>query len=245
MVRVDVEAEGMMANAAPRFALAGRSEVVMPCLAERVGRLARSDSSPEWAQSAAVAVAQGLARDGQVYRVFHEHLQELTEGLDVAIAGDSSQATYFGTATHWKAARPNRFLYPAGYGTLGYAVPAAIGAALAGVADRVVAVTGEGGLLFSVQELATASKYGLPIVTIVFTNGGYREIRDGMEGAGICPLGVDIPAPDFVSLARGFHIEARSLVADGGEENEFREALVWAFDQDRPSLIEVDISALT
>ncbi|MEJ6488863.1 thiamine pyrophosphate-binding protein [Leucobacter sp. USCH14] len=241
MVRVDVDAEAMSANASPRFALAGRSECILPRLAERLECCLPTQPSAEWAASAGSAVEKDLARDGKVYRVFHEHLQELTDQLDIAVTGDSSQATYFGTATYWKANRPNRFLYPAGYGTLGYAIPAAVGAALTGEVDRVVAITGEGGMLFSVQELATASEYGLPIITIVFTNGGYQEIRDGMESAGIRPVGVGFPAPDFVSLSRGFHVEARSIIADGADEIEFRETLAWALAQHRPTLIEVDL----
>lgn len=250
MVRIDVDHRTIVANADPRFALLGRTERLVPALAGRISELIDAASpgpiapSGEWTVSAAREVAEGLERDGRVYRVFHQHIQALTDGLDIAVAGDSSQATYFGTATYWKAVRPNRFLYPAGYGTLGYAIPAAIGAALSGEVDRVLAITGEGGMLFSVQELATVSEYGLPIVIVVFTNGGYREIRDGMENAGIDPLGVDFAAPDFVALARGFRIEARSIVADGGEEAEFREALVWALAQGSPTLIEVDIGPI-
>lgn len=243
MIRVDVDAQMMHANAQAPFPLLGRSELVMPRLAAAVAeRRGAGSASDAWEAADLEAVAADLAAYGDGYRRFHEHVQDLTDSLDVAIAGDSSQVSYFGTATYWKARRPNRFLYPAGYGTLGYAIPAAIGAVLAGEVDRVVAVTGEGGMLFSVQELATAAELGLPVVTIVFTNGGYQEIRDGMDSAGIAPVGVSFTAPDFVSLARGFRIEARSVVADGMNEIGFREALEWALAKNEPTLIEVDVT---
>ncbi|MFC5337006.1 thiamine pyrophosphate-binding protein [Leucobacter denitrificans] len=251
MVRVDVDPQTISANADPQFALRGRTEEIMPQLSARISKLAskvkREDvdaSLHTRASEAAREISADLVQGGQVYRAFHEHLQDLTAGLDIAVAGDSSQATYFGTATFWKATRPNRFLYPAGYGTLGYALPAAIGAVLAQEVDRVVAFTGEGGMLFSVQELATIAEYSLPIITVVFVNGGYREIRDGMEQAGIAPVGVDFPPPDLVAISRGFRIDARSIVADGEDEIEFREALVWALQQESPTLISVDIGRI-
>lgn len=241
MVRVEVDPRGITANATPRFALVGRSERVMPRLAALIGAQARAASAGNWVESARETITQALARDGQVYRKFHEHLQHLTAGRDIAVTGDSSQATYFGTATYWKAPRPNRFLYPAGFGTLGYAVPAAIGAALSGQVERVVAITGEGGALFSIQELATVAEYGLPIVMVVFVNGGYQEITEGMERAGIPPRGTTFPAPDFVALARGMHLKAWSMRMDGAEESEFRDTLAVALDGGEPALIAVDI----
>lgn len=243
MVRVDVDPRAVSTNAAPRFALLGRSEHVLPRLAASIGARSHSVASGEWVASARETVAADLARDGQVYRTFHEHLQQLTASRDIAVTGDSSQATYFGTATYWRAPGPNRFLYPAGYGTLGYAVPAAIGAALTGQVERVVAITGEGGVLFSIQELATVAEYRLPIVIVVFTNGGYQEIREGMEAAGIAPLGTSFPAPDFAALAKGMRLEARTMRMDGADESEFREALSWALGRQEPTLIEVDIGS--
>ncbi|WP_336660518.1 thiamine pyrophosphate-binding protein [Leucobacter sp. USHLN153] len=246
LIRIDVDALMIRANAVAEVPLLGRSEAILPKLAVTVteqldGNLAASTG---WETADLQAVSTELASAGEMYRRFHELVQEFTDPLEIAIAGDSSQVTYLGTATYWKAHRPNRFLYPAGYGTLGYAIPAAIGAALTGKVERVLAITGEGGMLFSVQELATAAAYDLPIVTIVFANGGYQEIREGMEAAGIAPVGVDFDTPDFVSIARGFGIEARSVVADGADENEFREALSWALEQSGPTLIEVQVTDL-
>jgi acetolactate synthase-1/2/3 large subunit len=64
-----------------------------------------------------------------------------------------------------------------------------------------VALCGDGGLMFSCQELATAAAEGLPLPVVVFVNGGYGEIRAQMAAAGIEPLGVDLPVPDLIALA--------------------------------------------
>lgn len=239
-VRVDVDEQGMKANLNPAIELLGRSERVMPELSAAIA--ARSEArETSWAADEVEPVLQGMQVFGEEYRVFHQHLQQCCDSLDIAVTGDSSQASYFGTATYWRASRPNRFLYPAGYGTLGYAVPAAIGAQLTGEVERTIAITGEGGLLFSVQELATVAEFELPILTVVFTNGGYQEIREGMDGSGIERVGVDFATPDFVKLAEGFHMKAKRVAADGCEELEFRSALEWALRLQQPSLIEVNL----
>lgn len=244
LVRVDIDARGLRANVDPAIPLLGGAEELLGALASRmeplVGDALHASSEPRlWAERFVRDIRAELAADGAHYARFHEVMQEETAGSDIAVTGDSSQASYFGTASFWRSDRPNRFLYPAGFGTLGYAVPAAIGAAIAGEVDRVLAITGEGGLLFSVQELATASELGLPLVVVVFVNGGYQEIREGMEERGILPSGVDFAAPDFAALAAAFRLHAESVAADRGAEDAFRSAFRRALAVGRPALVEV------
>ncbi len=248
VVRIDVDADMLHTNTVPAVGLVGRAEELLPGLRASLSSLgvaARDEGRPRghWAAPHAEAIRTQLERDGAAYRGFHEIMQDEIGACDVVITGDSSQASYFGTASFWSADRPHRFLYPAGYGTLGYAVPAAVGAAEARVADRIIAVTGEGGLLFSVQELATVAELGLPIITVVFSNGGYQEIRDGMDGLGIAPVGVGFPTPDFVALGAAFHLHAESVAADHEGERGFREAFRRALRVGGPALIEVTLPA--
>lgn len=249
VARIDVDSKKLSANVEPDIALLGNAEMLAPELASVLSEVRGSASVqskpdaelPAWATFHARAIERELREGGEVYREFHSIMQEELGDLDVAVTGDSSQASYLGTATFWVSSRPHRFLYPAGFGTLGYAVPAAIGAALTGAVERVVAVTGEGGLLFSVQELATVAELGLKCITVVFVNGGFREIRDGMENLGVTPVGVDFTSPDFVTLAAAFGISAESVAADRGEEQAFRAAFRRACDSDGPTLIEVHL----
>lgn len=239
VVRVDVRDAGLVANVTPERMLRGDAEVVLPDLGAAVGlaRAALPDATPapaspalpDWAAAHVPAMHAQIEREGGRYRPYHDvMLDELArhgDAADVAVAGDSSQVSYLGSAYFWPLERPNRFLYPAGYGTLGYAVPAAIGAALTGVVDRAVAVTGEGGLMFSVQELATAARLGLRVPVIVFANGGFREIRDGMLARGIAPAAVDFDAPDFAMLARALGAEGERVDSLDGFRAAFRRAL--------------------
>jgi thiamine pyrophosphate-dependent acetolactate synthase large subunit-like protein len=121
---------------------------------------------------------------------------------DTMVMADNAMACYYGALGNLPVHTPGGFCFPTGFGTLGYALPAAIGAAVAAPDRPVIALVGDGGLMFSVQELATAATEGVTLPVIVFVNGGYGEIRAQMRDAGITPLAVDLPAPDFVGLAR-------------------------------------------
>ena len=100
------------------------------------------------------------------------------------IAGDNAMVCYHGAIGGLPVAAPRSFLFPTGFGTLGFAVPAALGAALGAPERPVAALSGDGGLMFSVGELASAAALGLALPVVVFVNGGYGEIRNEMGGRG-------------------------------------------------------------
>ena len=150
------------------------------------------------------------------------------------LAVDSTQPAY--AAAHmWRGTRPNAYLPYGGFGTLGPAMPMAIGAKL-GAPDRpVVALAGDGGFLFTIQELATAVDLGLPLAIVIWQNHGYGEIKDSMERVDVPPVGVATSAHDFLKIAEGFGchaVRADSLDDLGG-------LIAAAFVADRPTLIEV------
>ena len=113
---------------------------------------------------------------------------------------------------HYPVLAPRTFLYPVGSATLGYAVPAAIGAAVAEPGRQVVAVVGDGGFLFSVNELATAAKYSLPIVFLVLNDNRYGAIKYLQEEMFAGRWGeTELVNPDFPALARAFGLEGRRV----------------------------------
>ncbi|MFG2891425.1 thiamine pyrophosphate-binding protein [Streptomyces sp. NPDC048248] len=123
---------------------------------------------------------------------------------DTVWTSDSAQCCYHGALPHLPVDPPGRYLHPTGFGTLGYALPAAVGVK-AGAPERpVVALSGDGGLQFTVQELATAADLGMPLPVVVFDNGGYGEIRDEMAARGDAPVAVDRPPLDLSALARAY-----------------------------------------
>jgi acetolactate synthase-1/2/3 large subunit len=156
---------------------------------------------------------------------------------DVVVAGDSSQVTYLGTVHFWPFDRPGRLLYPTGYATLGYGLPAAVGAKIGDPARPVVAVIGDGAFMFSVQELMTAAEQRLALPVLVVDNGGFGEIRDQMVERGIPPLAVDLDRPDLPGLARA--MGCRGEAADGAAEA--AALLAEGLAADRPTVVSLAV----
>jgi thiamine pyrophosphate-dependent acetolactate synthase large subunit-like protein len=99
---------------------------------------------------------------------------------------------------------PRSYFHPCGYGTLGFALPAAVGAGLACPDRPVLAVMGDGGLQFTLPELACAVEAGRQLTLIVYDNGGYGMIRDGMVRGNINPIGVDPKGPTLELIAKAY-----------------------------------------
>jgi thiamine pyrophosphate-dependent acetolactate synthase large subunit-like protein len=122
---------------------------------------------------------------------------------DAIVVSDQTGINYW-MEWHFPVLAPRTFLYPVGSATLGYAVPAAIGAKIARPDRQVVAVAGDGGFLYSVNELATAVKYRLPIVFLVLNDDRYGAIKWLQEKIFGRWGETDLANPDFPALARAF-----------------------------------------
>jgi acetolactate synthase-1/2/3 large subunit len=116
----------------------------------------------------------------------------------------------------------------------------AIGAKLAAPERPVLAIAGDGGLMFSVQELATARDLGLPLPVLVYDNRGYGEIRDLMDEACIPQLGTDVATHDLPAIARGFGCEGVRV----GSLDELGARLLGALSAEGPTVIELPSTAL-
>jgi thiamine pyrophosphate-dependent acetolactate synthase large subunit-like protein len=126
---------------------------------------------------------------------------------DAIVVADMCIPGYWLAALHAPAA-PRRFQYPMGWGTLGYALPAALGAATTG---RTVSVSGDGGFLFACGELAAARQESLPLTAVVVDDGGYGMLRFDQRHSGVPPYGVDLATPDFAALGEAFGIRSQSV----------------------------------
>lgn len=141
----------------------------------------------------------------------------------------------FWARSHWKTDRPRTWFVPSGFGTLGFALPAAIGASLARPHAPSIAIIGDAGIMFTIQDLMTAVQERVPVVVVVFNDGGYgveRRHQDHLYGR---RSGVDVQPPDFVAVARAFG--ARGLLVD--DLSRIGETVASALDAEGPTLIEV------
>ncbi len=128
---------------------------------------------------------------------------------DALIYSDMTQFAYAAKEV-WPLSAPGLWHHPSGFGTLGYALPAAIGGKV-GQPDRaVVAIAGDYGLQYTIQELGTAVELGLSLPIIVWDNGKLGEIEASMTAAQIAPNSVVQRNPDFCALARAWGAAAEA-----------------------------------
>ena len=125
------------------------------------------------------------------------------------IVGDSTELIYAGNLAFAPGDKGAWFNSAVGFGTLGYALSAAIGAKLARPDLPLICLIGDGGLQFTLSELGTLEELGLPMVVVVWNNQGYGEIREFMKAKGIKPEGVDLVAPDFCAIAQAYGVKAK------------------------------------
>lgn len=206
IIRVDIMRDQMLCNLTPDIEVPGNSAAVVPQL---LGAL-RADGGSGVGDREARDLREVFDAMDNEGRQWAPDLAALNETImevvpdNTIMAGDSSQVTYMGSTTFFRAPTPHSLLYMGTYATLGYGLPAAIGAKLAAPDRPVVCLLGDGALMFSIQELMTAVELELDLPIICVDNGGYGEIRQGMVDRDIDPLAVDLKQPDWVQLAESF-----------------------------------------
>jgi acetolactate synthase-1/2/3 large subunit len=165
---------------------------------------------------------------------FLEHT-EAALPADAVVFADMCIPGYW-LAGHYRVRTARSLHYPMGWGTLGFAFPAAIGAAAAVQTEgrRVVSVSGDGGMLFAIGELATAAQEGLPLTAVVIDDGGYGMLRYGHDPD--ADFGTELATPDFAAVARGFGIAARTVAGVG---DSYQAALAEAVASGAPNLLHV------
>jgi acetolactate synthase-1/2/3 large subunit len=164
-------------------------------------------------------------------------IRTLREALppDGIVVNDQTGINYW---MEWRfpVLAPRTFLYPVGSATLGFAVPAAIGAQVANPGRPVLAVVGDGGFMYSVNELATAVKYRLPIAFLVVNDNRYGAIKWLQEKMFGRWGEADLANPDFVALAHAFGARGERLP----HADALPQALRVAFKADGPTLLELN-----
>ncbi|MBB3106080.1 acetolactate synthase-1/2/3 large subunit [Psychrobacter luti] len=157
------------------------------------------------------------------------------EVKDVIFVGDSTQPVYSGNLGFEALATRRWFNSSTGFGTLGYGLPAAIGAMI-GSKSPVVSLIGDGGIQFTIAELICAAELELPLIVLLWNNQGYGEIRRYMEEGGLPLIGVNIKTPNFEPLAAGFGAGYRRIK----DKQQLLKALKEDIKGKQPIIYEVD-----
>ncbi|MFZ5677011.1 MAG: 5-guanidino-2-oxopentanoate decarboxylase [Pseudomonadota bacterium] len=176
------------------------------------------------------------AEDDPLRKMLRQVLAVIRQSLprETVIASDMTQIAYAANEI-FPVYEPRTWLHPVGFGTLGFALPAGIGAKF-GTPDKPVAVMiGDYGIQYTINELGTAAEHKLPLVILMWNNDALGQIRDDMVNKGIQPNAVTLVNPDFQALAKAYRCNAEkpeSLKALG-------EAIGRALKADGPTLIEM------
>ena len=153
---------------------------------------------------------------------------------NTTIYSDMTQFAYAAKEI-WDLDAPGLWHHPFGFGTLGYALPAAIGGKIGLPDTPVIAIAGDYGLQYTIQELGTAVELGLALPILVWDNGKLKEIEECMVRSQIAPNAVIARNPDFVALAKAYGAHATKPATLEALARDVTAALV----ADRPTLIHM------
>ncbi|UOQ56311.1 thiamine pyrophosphate-binding protein [Leucobacter allii] len=243
VIRIDLVASQIDKNQAAEIGLVGDAAASLDALLAALDALpgggAAAPEIRERAEQRVARIREAVRAESLELSAENTRLAEsIAEALpaDAIVATDSSQIAYWGLLDALRSSRPNSTPYMATYATLGYGLPAAIGARIAEPTRPAFVVTGDGALMFSVQECITAVEQGLDVTVIVVDNGGYAEIKQNEADAGIAPVGVELAQPDWAALAAAFGGTGRRA----GSRAELAEAVAAAVASGGLQLIHID-----
>lgn len=237
LIRVDIDPREMNLNAQPSSPLLGDASLVTERL---VAALSDSVEIAAADQTEEVMAVRKAAEKTAWHAERRDHIDALRRAIprDGILSTDMTMMSYLACGLY-PVYEPRTFFFPSGFGTLGFALPAAIGAKIGRPEAAVVAIVGDGGFQYTMGDLGCAvqERMGLPIV--IFNDSTYSAVKHAqLRERGGRYLAVDLVNPDYVKLADAYGIPG--VRANSPEELE-REVKL-AFDRDLPTIIDVPIA---
>jgi 5-guanidino-2-oxopentanoate decarboxylase len=234
MIRIDLDSDSLARPYAAAVPIKADADLALSAIANGLAGVERDSKAT--AKKIAELVATIRASDGDGRAVLRPVLETIRTALpaDTVIATDMTLIAYAGNEL-FPVEHPSCWLHPVGFGTLGYALPAAIGAKV-GVGDRpVVAMAGDYGFQYTINELATAAELGKPLPVLLWNNNLLGAIHADMVHKGIQPNAVTQVNPDFQALGRAYGCNS----ARPASLADLSGAIADALKADRPTLIEM------
>ena len=249
IIHIDVDPAEISKNRAAHIGIAGEAAPVLAGLADAYAALPEHHDAAR--RAAWVDQIAGWKRQ-------HPYLvdpdtsviqpQQVVQSVYRITRGDAIVVTDVGQHQMWAAQhylfdRPRRWVTSGGLGTMGFGLPAALGAQVALPDELVVVISGDGSFEMTLQELSTAQMYGLPVKVVILNNGYLGMVRQWQElfwegrYAGSSFEGFQ---PSFEGIARAYGIHA-STVRDPGEMDD---AIAEAFAADGPALVDVHVNQM-
>lgn len=225
LIRIDLDPGVMARPHSAEIAILGDARVTLEAIAAGVKERKGPDKT-----------SFDLGEPGPLRAILLQVLDVIRRELprETVICSDMTQIAYAANEV-FPVLEPRTWIHPVGFGTLGFALPAGIGAKF-GVGHKPVAVMiGDYGLQYTINELGTAAEHKLPLVILVWNNDALGEIRDNMVGKGIQPNAVTLKNPDFQMIAKAYGCRAERPA----NLKALAEAIRAALAADGPTLIEM------
>ena len=233
LVQVDIDPEQIGRNHPVDAPVVGDAGAALTMLLDSVTSRGSKRGASRADQARAVAEKEALVM-GRSYLPWIRALRkampaESTLALDVAMVAG------FGAYPFYDLPGPRTWMNPSGLGTLGYALPAAIGAKIARPERAVAALTGDGGFMFTMSELMVAAQHRLAVPVVIWNDRAFGEIDRLMRERGYEPFATDLHVPDLATLAAAYGAAFARVHAP----EELMTAVEGALAADGPTLVEV------
>lgn len=237
LIRIDVDARELTLNARPSLPILGDARLGAQGIASLLA--GKGFRNPGFGVDHIAEVRTVTLRDSWgADRLPYVQALRAAVPREGIVTFDMTMMSYVSTSL-FPVYEPRTFMFPSGYGTLGFAVPAALGAKVARPDTPVVAVCGDGGFQYTMEEVGTAVHHRIGVPIVIFNDSTYSAVKheQGSSRGGRF-IGVDLVNPDYVKLAAAYGIEG--VRAESPEA--MTAAIVDALGRDLPTIIDVPIA---
>jgi len=244
-IHIDVDPAEISKNVPAHIPIVGDAKLVLPELTREYRALQTDASRLEdwwkriraWQEEYPLRYDEG--KDGEIKPQFMIEAMHRITGGDAIVTSDVGQHQMW-TAQYYGFDKPRRWINSGGLGTMGFGLPAAIGAKVACPDETVVCVAGDGSLIMNCQELATCVSQDIPVKVFLMNNGYMGMVRQWQElfwdrRYSAVEMG---PSPDWVKLAEAFG--ATGLRCE--DSGELERTMATALETDGPVLLDVRVS---
>ncbi|WP_350655795.1 5-guanidino-2-oxopentanoate decarboxylase [Psychrobacter sp. S1-30-MNA-CIBAN-0213] len=233
LIRIDCDAQQLQRPFRADIAVLSDAQMAISGLCTRLESHQLNHQAASRVAEAKQALIEAMTPDFAGQNALLQLIRD--EVKDVIFVGDSTQPVYSGNLGFEALAPRKWFNSSTGFGTLGYGLPAAIGAMI-GSKLPVISLIGDGGIQFTIAELICAAELELPLIVLLWNNQGYGEIRRYMEEGGLPLIGVNIKTPNFEPLAAGFGAGYRRIT----DKQQLLDALQTDIKGKQPVIYEID-----
>lgn len=240
VIQMDIDEQEVGRNYKPTMGIVADAKAGLAALAAQVVRHNRKrESRREELLTLKAHITAGFQKDQHRAPLALAIRAELPE--DGILVSESTQVGYWCNAGGFPVYQPRTFLTSGYQGTLGYGFATALGAQVANPDKKVVSLNGDGGFMYNVQELSTMAMHKINVVTVVFNDNAYGNVKRIQETRfGGRTIASDLLNPDFVKLAESFGVQGMRA----RDPEELRSCLRAALTDSVPTLIEVPVGPM-